>query len=68
MFYYPEAPTVQQVYITGGGLRFEDFYYSWAQRVPVGSIVGQLAKAERPACGGVVGSEDKADWMVNEQV
>ncbi len=31
----------------------------------VGSIVGQLAKAEGLRVIGVVGSEDKADWIVN---
>ncbi len=32
----------------------------------VGSIVGQLAKAEGLRVIGVVGSEEKADWLVNE--
>ncbi|CAI4168091.1 NADP-dependent oxidoreductase [Alteromonas macleodii] len=32
----------------------------------VGSIVGQLAKADGLRVIGVVGSEDKADWIVNE--
>lgn len=32
----------------------------------VGSIVGQLAKAEGLRVIGVVGSKDKADWIVNE--
>lgn len=32
----------------------------------VGSIVGQLAKAEGLTVIGVVGSDEKADWIVNE--
>lgn len=32
----------------------------------VGSIVGQLAKADGLRVIGVVGSDDKADWIVNE--
>lgn len=32
----------------------------------VGSIVGQLAKAEGLRVIGIVGSEEKADWIVNE--
>ena len=32
----------------------------------VGSIVGQLAKADGLTVIGVVGSEEKADWIVNE--
>lgn len=32
----------------------------------VGSIVGQLAKAEGLKVVGVVGSDEKADWIVNE--
>lgn len=32
----------------------------------VGSLVGQLAKADGLTVIGVVGSEDKADWIVNE--
>jgi hypothetical protein len=32
----------------------------------VGSIVGQLAKAEGLRVIGVVGSQDKADWIVNQ--
>lgn len=32
----------------------------------VGSIVGQLAKAEGLRVVGVVGSDEKADWIVNE--
>ncbi|WP_228702948.1 MDR family NADP-dependent oxidoreductase [Marinobacter gelidimuriae] len=32
----------------------------------VGSIVGQLAKAEGLRVIGVVGSQEKADWIINE--
>ncbi|NQY64850.1 MAG: NADP-dependent oxidoreductase [Alteromonadaceae bacterium] len=32
----------------------------------VGSIVGQLAKAEGLTVVGVVGSDEKADWIINE--
>ncbi len=65
VFALPGLTAVQGLFFIGEPKAGETIVVSGAAG-SVGSIVGQLAKADGLNVIGVVGSEEKADWIVNE--
>ncbi|QIR14598.1 NADP-dependent oxidoreductase [Shewanella aestuarii] len=65
VFALPGLTATQGLYGVGKPQKGETIVVSGAAG-SVGSIVGQLAKADGLTVIGVVGSDEKADWIVNE--
>jgi len=65
IFALPGLTAVQGLFNVGKPKKGETLIVTGAAG-SVGSIVGQLAKAEGLRVIGVVGSDEKADWIVNE--
>lgn len=65
VFALPGLTATQGLFNVGKPKRGETLIVTGAAG-SVGSIVGQLAKAEGLRVIGVVGSQEKADWIVNE--
>ena len=65
VFALPGLTATQGLYSIGKPQKGETIVVSGAAG-SVGSIVGQLAKADGLTVIGVVGSDEKADWIVNE--
>jgi len=65
IFALPGLTATQGLFNVGKPVKGETIIVTGAAG-SVGSIVGQLAKAEGLKVIGVVGSEEKADWIVNE--
>ena len=65
VFALPGLTATQGLYSIGKPQKGETLVVSGAAG-SVGSIVGQLAKADGLTVIGVVGSDEKADWIVNE--
>ncbi len=65
VFALPGLTAVQGLFNVGKPKKGETLIVTGAAG-SVGSIVGQLAKAEGLRVIGVVGSQEKADWIVNE--
>jgi NADPH-dependent curcumin reductase CurA len=65
VFALPGLTATQGLFAIGKPKKGETIVVSGAAG-SVGSIVGQLAKAEGLTVVGVVGSDEKADWIVNE--
>jgi NADPH-dependent curcumin reductase CurA len=65
VFALPGLTATQGLYSIGKPQKGETIVVSGAAG-SVGSIVGQLAKADGLTVIGVVGSDEKADWVVNE--
>ncbi len=65
IFALPGLTATQGLFSIGKPQKGETLVVSGAAG-SVGSIVGQLAKAEGLKVIGVVGSDEKADWIVNE--
>lgn len=65
VFALPGLTAVQGLFNVGKPQKGETLIVTGAAG-SVGSIVGQLAKAEGLRVIGVVGSQEKADWIVNE--
>lgn len=65
VFALPGLTATQGLYSIGKPQKGETLVVSGAAG-SVGSIVGQLAKADGLTVIGVVGSDEKADWVVNE--
>lgn len=65
IFALPGLTATQGLYSIGKPQKGETLVVSGAAG-SVGSIVGQLAKADGLTVVGVVGSDEKADWIVNE--
>ncbi len=65
IFALPGLTATQGLYSIGKPKKGETLVVSGAAG-SVGSIVGQLAKADGLTVIGVVGSDEKADWIVNE--
>ncbi len=65
IFALPGLTATQGLFSIGKPQKGETLVVSGAAG-SVGSIVGQLAKAEGLTVIGVVGSDEKADWIVNE--
>ncbi|PCI57930.1 MAG: NADP-dependent oxidoreductase [Gammaproteobacteria bacterium] len=65
VFALPGLTATQGLYSIGKPQKGETLVVSGAAG-SVGSIVGQLAKADGLTVVGVVGSDEKADWIVNE--
>jgi len=65
VFALPGLTATQGLFNVGKPKKGETLVVSGAAG-SVGSIVGQLAKAEGLTVIGVVGSDEKADWIVNE--
>ncbi|WP_085297534.1 NADP-dependent oxidoreductase [Cognaticolwellia mytili] len=65
VFALPGLTATQGLYSIGKPKKGETIVVSGAAG-SVGSIVGQLAKADGLTVIGVVGSDEKADWIVNE--
>ncbi|WOT06901.1 NADP-dependent oxidoreductase [Shewanella youngdeokensis] len=65
VFALPGLTATQGLYSIGKPQKGETIVVSGAAG-SVGSIVGQLAKADGLTVIGIVGSEEKADWIVNE--
>jgi NADPH-dependent curcumin reductase CurA len=65
VFALPGLTAVQGLFHVGKPKKGETLIVTGAAG-SVGSIVGQLAKAEGLRVIGVVGSQEKADWVVNE--
>ncbi|WP_299664620.1 NADP-dependent oxidoreductase [uncultured Psychromonas sp.] len=65
VFALPGLTAVQGLFNVGKPQKGETLIVTGAAG-SVGSIVGQLAKAEGLRVVGVVGSQEKADWIVNE--
>jgi len=65
VFALPGLTATQGLYSIGKPQKGETIVISGAAG-SVGSIVGQLAKADGLTVIGVVGSDEKADWIVNE--
>ena len=65
VFALPGLTATQGLYSIGKPQQGETIVVSGAAG-SVGSIVGQLAKADGLKVVGVVGSDEKADWIVNE--
>ncbi len=65
IFALPGLTATQGLYSIGKPQKGETIVVSGAAG-SVGSIVGQLAKADGLTVIGVVGSDEKADWIVNE--
>ncbi len=65
VFALPGLTATQGLYSIGKPKKGETIVVSGAAG-SVGSIVGQLAKADGLTVVGIVGSDEKADWIVNE--
>ena len=65
VFALPGLTATQGLYSIGKPQKGETLVVSGAAG-SVGSIVGQLAKADGLTVVGIVGSDEKADWIVNE--
>lgn len=65
VFALPGLTAVQGLFNVGKPKKGETLIVTGAAG-SVGSIVGQLAKAEGLRVIGVVGSQEKADWIINE--
>jgi len=65
VFALPGLTATQGLYSIGKPQKGETLVVSGAAG-SVGSIVGQLAKADGLTVIGIVGSEEKGDWIVNE--
>lgn len=65
VFALPGLTAVQGLFNVGNPKKGETLIVTGAAG-SVGSIVGQLAKAEGLRVIGVVGNQEKADWIVNE--
>jgi hypothetical protein len=65
VFALPGLTATQGLYSIGKPQKGETLVVSGAAG-SVGSIVGQLAKADGLTVIGVVGSDEKADWIINE--
>jgi len=65
IFALPGLTATQGLYSIGKPQKGETLVVSGAAG-SVGSIVGQLAKADGLTVVGIVGSDEKADWIVNE--
>jgi len=65
IFALPGLTATQGLYSIGKPQEGETLVVSGAAG-SVGSIVGQLAKADGLTVVGIVGSDEKADWIVNE--
>jgi len=65
VFALPGLTATQGLYSIGKPQKGETLVVSGAAG-SVGSIVGQLAKADGLTVIGVVGSDEKADWVINE--
>jgi len=65
VFALPGLTATQGLYSVGKPKKGETIVVSGAAG-SVGSIVGQLAKADGLTVVGIVGSDEKADWIVNE--
>ncbi|NQZ30901.1 MAG: NADP-dependent oxidoreductase [Oceanospirillaceae bacterium] len=65
IFALPGLTATQGLFNVGKPIKGETIIVTGAAG-SVGSLVGQLAKAEGLTVIGVVGSDEKADWIVNE--
>ncbi|MCJ8321707.1 MAG: NADP-dependent oxidoreductase [Colwellia sp.] len=65
VFALPGLTATQGLYSIGKPQKGETLVVSGAAG-SVGSIVGQLAKADGLTVVGIVGSDEKADWIINE--
>jgi NADPH-dependent curcumin reductase CurA len=65
IFALPGLTATQGLYSIGKPKQGETLVVSGAAG-SVGSIVGQLAKADGLTVVGIVGSDEKADWIINE--